>query len=110
MAPEERQSKLKIVSATATLLVELGIHAFHFPSIFGKSLQKRLESFPLNGCDGETIETQMENPCQEMPNMWTDYNCSAFGDILYQNEIGDSEVLFGELLNISNLNWYEALQ
>lgn len=110
MAPEERQSKLKIVSATAKLLVELGIHAFHFPSIFGKSLQKRLENFPLNGCDDETIEAQMENPCQEMPNMWTDYNYGAFGDILYQNEIGDPEVLFGELLNISNLNWYEVLQ
>ncbi|KAL6889984.1 hypothetical protein GGI43DRAFT_222703 [Trichoderma evansii] len=110
MSPEDRQSKLKIVSATAKLLVELGIHASHFPSIFGKSLQKRLENFRLNGCDDESIEAQMENPCQELPSMWTDYHSSVFGEISYQNEIGDSEVLFGELLNISNLNWYDALQ
>lgn len=109
MAPEERQSKLKTVSATAKLLVELGVHAFHFPSIFGKSLQKRLENFRLNGYDDKVAEL-IENPCPEIPNMWTDYYSTVFGESPYQNESGDSEVLFGELINIHNLNWYDAFQ
>lgn len=109
MALEERQSKLKTVSATAKLLVELGIHAFHFPSIFGKSLQKRLENFQSNGCGDEKAEALIENPCSEVPNMWTDYYSTAFGESPYLNETGDSEALFDELLNIHNLNWYDVL-
>lgn len=110
MACEERQSKLITVSATAKLLVGLGIHAFHFPSIFGKSLQKRLDNLQFSGCDGEKVEALMENPCSEVPHMWTDYYSTAFGDGPYLNETGDAEVLFGELLNIHNLNWYDVLQ
>lgn len=110
MALEERQSKLETVSTTAKLLVGLGSHAFHFPSIFGKSLQKRLDNLRLSGCDNEELEALMDNPCSEVPHMWTDYYSAAFGEAPYLNETGDTEVLFGELLNYHNLNWYDALQ
>lgn len=110
MAPEERHSKLTTVSTTAKLLVELGIHSFHFPSIFGKSLQKRLENFQLNGCDDEKLEAQMGNAWPETPNLWADYHTSVNGETWYQDAFGGSEVLFGELLSIPNLNWYDALQ
>lgn len=110
MALEERQSKLETVSTTAKLLVELGIHAFHFPSIFGKSLQKRLDNLRFSGCDDEKVEAQMENPCSEVPHMWIDYYSTAFGEGPYLNETGDTEVLFGEFLNFHNLNWYYVLQ
>ncbi|KAL7964100.1 hypothetical protein HDV63DRAFT_398890 [Trichoderma sp. SZMC 28014] len=110
MALEEKQNKLETVSVTAKLLVGLGIHAFHFPSIFGKSLQKRLDNLHLGGCDDEKTEALMESPCSEIPHMWADYYSTAFGEGLYVNETGDSEVLFGELLDIHNLNWYDVLQ
>jgi hypothetical protein len=110
MVLEERQSKLKTVSATANLLVELGIHAYHFPSIFGKSLQKRLDNIRLSGCGDEKVETLMEDSCSEVPDMWTDYYSTVFGGNPYLIETGDSEVLFDELLNTHNLNWYDVLQ
>ncbi|KAL7917374.1 hypothetical protein ACQKWADRAFT_306962 [Trichoderma austrokoningii] len=110
MTLEEKQKKLKAVSTTAKLLVDLGIHAFHFPSIFGKSLQKRLDNFRLGGYDDEKVEILMETPCSEVPGMWTDYYSTAFRESPFLNETGDPEVLFGELLDIHNLNWYDILQ
>ncbi|KAL6835602.1 hypothetical protein J3E69DRAFT_372913 [Trichoderma sp. SZMC 28015] len=109
MRPEERCKKLKTVATTAQLLVDLGIHSFHFPSIYGKLLQRQLGSLQPNVCDG-VEDVQLKSNSPETPgSIWAEYS-NVKGDDWYSEDFGNQEDLFGEMLNLPRLDWFEALE
>ncbi|KAK4062799.1 uncharacterized protein Triagg1_9669 [Trichoderma aggressivum f. europaeum] len=110
MLAEERCKRLKTVATTAQLLVDLGIHTFHFPSIYGKLLQRQLGNLQPNVCDGVEADVQPKSNSPETPgSIWAEYS-SVKGDEWYQDDFGNQEELFGELLNMPRLDWFEVLE
>ncbi|KAL7953544.1 hypothetical protein V8C34DRAFT_320949 [Trichoderma compactum] len=98
MLPEERCKRLKAVATTAQLLIDLGVHTFHFPSIYGKLLQRQLGNLQPNANSPETPGS-----------IWAE-NSNIKGDHWYQDDFGNQEELFGELLNMPCLDWFEVLE
>lgn len=110
MLSEERCKNLKIVATTAQLLIDLGIHSFHFPSIYGKLLQRQLGNLQPNVRDGVETDVQPKSNSPETPgSIWAEYS-TAKGDDWYQDDFGSQEDLFGEMLNLPRLDWFEALE
>ncbi|KAK0763389.1 hypothetical protein N5P37_002766 [Trichoderma harzianum] len=110
MLSEERCKNLKTVATTAQLLVDLGIHSFHFPSIYGKLLQRQLGNLQPNVCDGVKADLQPKSNSPETPvTIWTEYS-NIKGDDWYQDDFGSQGDLFGEMLNLPRLDWFEALE
>ncbi|KAL7781080.1 hypothetical protein V8C43DRAFT_299052 [Trichoderma afarasin] len=110
MPPEERCKKLKVVATTAQLLIDLGIHSFHFPSIYGKLLQRQLGNLQPNVCGGVEADVQPKSNSPETPgSIWAEYS-NGKGDDWYQDDFGNQEDLFGEMLNLPRLDWFEALE
>lgn len=110
MLPEEKCKKLKTVATTAQLLVDLGIHSFHFPLIYGKLLQRQLQNLQPNLCDGVEADVQPKSNSPETPgSIWAEYS-HVKGDDWYSEDFGNQEDLFGEMLNLPRLDWFEALE
>ncbi|KAL7916851.1 hypothetical protein GGI35DRAFT_434116 [Trichoderma velutinum] len=110
MLPEERGKRLKTVATTAQLLIDLGIHTFHFPAIYGKLLQRQLGNLQPNVLDGvDAIKQAKSNSPDASSSIWPEYS-NVMGDYWCQDDFGDQEVLFGELFNIPSLDWFEALE
>ncbi len=104
MVPEERSRKLQTVSTTARLLVDLGIHASHFPSVYGKSLQRRVGSLQGSICLDLEPEFWVKDSDPDVLTMWSEPD-SNFGQGLWrQGGEASSEALFDDLLNISHLD------
>ncbi|KAL6691175.1 hypothetical protein J3F84DRAFT_387037 [Trichoderma pleuroticola] len=110
MLPEERCKNLKAVATAAQLLVDLGIHTFHFPLIYGRLLQRQLGNLQPNVCDGVEADVQLKSDSPETPgSIWAEYS-NVKGDDWYQDGFGNQEDLFGELLNMPRLDWFEVLE
>lgn len=110
MLSDERRKNLKTVATTAQLLVDLGIHSFHFPSIYGKLLQRQLGNLQPDVCDGLEGEIQAKSNSPETPgSIWAEYS-NGKGDDWYSEDFGSQEDLFGEMLNLPRLDWFEALE
>lgn len=108
MLPEERCKKLKAVATTAQLLIDLGIHTFHFPSIYGKLLQRQLGNVQPNVRDGVEADVQPQsNSPEAFGGIWAEY-ANVKGDYWCQDDLGDQDILFGELFNMPRLDWFEV--
>ncbi|KAL7932820.1 hypothetical protein V8C35DRAFT_64267 [Trichoderma chlorosporum] len=108
MLPSERRKPLKTVSTTAQLLIDLGLHNFHFPSLYGKLLQRQLVDDQLDSNVGVETDVHIESIWAEASSSnWTDHQPKINGDFFCREVSGDED-LFHDLLNMSNFDWFGA--